>query len=213
MSPFDDAAIEYDEWFTRHPDLFESELLALKQALPAGGHGIEIGVGTGRFAKSLGIKTGIDPAPRMAEVARARGINVAVAPAEKIPSPNESFDYAMLVTVDCFLNQLEPALSEIWRILKPGGSIVIGMIDRLSRLGKTYLQKQTSNKFYADAKFHSPDELTAHLRDAEFEEAEYWQSLIHPDSGQVEQPERGYGKGGFVVIRARKPLRLLKRQT
>jgi hypothetical protein len=45
--------------------------------LPEGGTGIEIGVGTGRFAAPLGIKVGVEPARAMGEIARReRGIEV-----------------------------------------------------------------------------------------------------------------------------------------
>jgi hypothetical protein len=48
----------------------------VRSLLPAGGYGVEIGVGTGRFAVSLGIAVGVEPSPAMAELARRRGIEV-----------------------------------------------------------------------------------------------------------------------------------------
>jgi len=42
--------------------------------LPEGGTGIEIGVGTGRFASQLGIKLGLEPSKSMASLARQRGM-------------------------------------------------------------------------------------------------------------------------------------------
>ena len=44
--------------------------------------GIEMGVGTGRFAVPLGIRWGMDPSIRMVKMAKARGLQVVAARAE-----------------------------------------------------------------------------------------------------------------------------------
>jgi hypothetical protein len=43
----------YDDWFERHRAAYLSELLAIRALLPWEGRGLEIGVGTGRFAGPL----------------------------------------------------------------------------------------------------------------------------------------------------------------
>lgn len=57
---FNDHIAEYEAWFEKHPYVFRSEVAAIKQLLPHGKqlNGIGIGVGTGRFAKALGITDG-----------------------------------------------------------------------------------------------------------------------------------------------------------
>ena len=67
---FEKAAPAYDAWFDRHRPVYESELMALKRFLPAPGGGLEIGVGTGRFAVPLGIQMGVEPAKAMAVMAQ-----------------------------------------------------------------------------------------------------------------------------------------------
>ncbi len=47
-----------------------AELAAVESLWPATGQGLEIGVGTGRFAVPLGIKIGVEPARAMAEIAK-----------------------------------------------------------------------------------------------------------------------------------------------
>lgn len=47
---YDQFALEYDAWFEKHLNFYKSELLAMKQAVPLHKKGIEIGVGSGRFA-------------------------------------------------------------------------------------------------------------------------------------------------------------------
>jgi hypothetical protein len=49
LEAFDQNAKTYDQWFERHPRLYEAELLALRALAPPATNGIEIGVGTGRY--------------------------------------------------------------------------------------------------------------------------------------------------------------------
>jgi len=60
---FEESAQEYNGWFVRHRAVYESELLALKRFISPGGLGLEIGVGTGRFAAPRGLQMGVEPAP------------------------------------------------------------------------------------------------------------------------------------------------------
>lgn len=55
-NPFDSLTSEYEKWFIENGNLFQSELLALKQVIPVGKEGIEIGISSGIFAEKLGIK-------------------------------------------------------------------------------------------------------------------------------------------------------------
>ncbi|MDZ7623702.1 MAG: hypothetical protein U5J96_04540 [Ignavibacteriaceae bacterium] len=59
--PFDKHAVEYEKWFNEHKYVYESEVEAVRHFIPAGKRGIEIGIGTGRFAIPFGIKEGIEP--------------------------------------------------------------------------------------------------------------------------------------------------------
>lgn len=50
----DRNALEYDRWFDRHKGAFLSGSMALKPFILEGVDGLEVGVGTGRFAAELG---------------------------------------------------------------------------------------------------------------------------------------------------------------
>jgi ubiquinone/menaquinone biosynthesis C-methylase UbiE len=76
VSIFDQFAKKYDEWFDAHHHIFQTEVNALKKLMPQKGIGIEIGVGSGRFASALNIHYGIEPAPAMRAIAASRGIDV-----------------------------------------------------------------------------------------------------------------------------------------
>ena len=56
IEAFDTHATQYELWFEKHKYLYESEVEALRILLPKEKQGVEIGVGTGRFAKPLGIQ-------------------------------------------------------------------------------------------------------------------------------------------------------------
>ena len=107
INPFDPIAKEYDQWFDENKNTFLSELEAVKYFLPKQGKGVEIGVGTGRFAMEIGIKYGIEPSEAMATLAKQRGIDVIIRNAENMPYDTESFDYAIMVAVDHLLKILK----------------------------------------------------------------------------------------------------------
>jgi len=139
---FEKHAAEYDQWFEENEAVYKSEILALRNLIPTVGIGLEVGVGTGRFAASLGIGMGVEPARAMADMARERGIDVRLARAEALPFRDESFDFVLMVTTICFLEDPLQALAEAKRVLRPGGLIIIGMIDRNSPPGKDYERKK-----------------------------------------------------------------------
>lgn len=201
-NPYHEHAQEYDAWFEKHPEWFRSEIKALKKVIAPSGHSIEIGIGTGRFANALGIKEGVEPSEKMGEIARARGLKVINGVAENLPYANLSLDLVLMVTVDCFLNDLIRPLREIYRVLKPGGSLVIGMIDKSSPLGKIYESSKKDNIFYCDAKFHDVEEITSVLKELNFHTFQYWQTLTNVSIEVFEEAKPGYGEGGFVVMRA-----------
>ena len=129
IQSFDKQVNEYEQWFVDHPLAYVSELHAVRELLPKSGSGIEIGVGTGRFAAPLGIKRGIEPSRPMAELARKKGIEVTSGVAEKLPFRDGEFDFGLMVTTVCFLDDMDLAFSEAHRVLRPGGAFIIGFID------------------------------------------------------------------------------------
>jgi len=202
-APFDEQVSDYDLWFEKHPDLYQAELEALRGFIPASGCGVEIGVGTGRFAASLGISFGVEPAPRMAALARLRGIEILDGTAEALSFGDCSYDFAIMVTVVCFLDDVAQAFREVCRILKPNGTLIIGFIDRESELGQHYSQRKDQSPFYRDATFYSVSELEELLTKAGFSNFAYRQTLALGETTDLTVRE-GHGSGGFVVIESHK---------
>ena len=142
----------------------------------------------------------------MAEIARAKSINVVEGVAETLPFSAEEFDFILMVTTICFLDDIDVAFKEACRVTKPGGYIVIGFVDRESPLGQKYESMRSENVFYREATFYSVPEVLAHLEKAGFGEFAFAQTIFR-DLSQIEGPEpvkEGYSEGSFVVIRAKK---------
>jgi len=194
----------YEAWFEKHEAAYISELLALRPFVPWEGRGLEIGVGSGRFAGPLGVQVGVDPSPAMLVYAAARGIEVVQGTAENLPFVAGSFDHAMVVTTICFVDSPAEMLAEARRVLKPGGRLVIGFIDRESALGQDYLAHQAENVFYRDATFYSSDEIAQLLLETGFSISAWGQTLAHflSETREIESLRPGRGQCAFVVIAA-----------
>jgi len=206
IKAFEEFAGEYEEWFEKHEWAYKSELKAVRKLLPDFTHAIEIGIGTGRFAIPLGIKNGVEPSPRMAGIARARGLCVVERPCEDLPYDDRQFDLVLMVTTICFVDDVSKCLSEIDRVLQPGGHILVGFIDSNSRLGKLYQAKKGASKFYGDATFYSFTEVREFLRTSGFDDLVSVQTIFRPPS-EMDSPDevkKGSGEGSFVVMRGRK---------
>ena len=201
-SIFNKYSKKYDAWYDRNRFAYFCELEALKRALPKQGKGLEVGVGTGRFAGSLGIKFGIDLSIDMLKVAEQRGVNVQLASGEKLPFKDFTFDYVAIIVALSFVKNPQKVLREIKRVLKKNGKIILGIIDKHSFLGKFYQKKKGT--FYQQAHFFGVQDLVNLLNTAGFKRFSYWQTLFtFPDRiNLIEKPQKGYGKGGFIVINA-----------
>lgn len=205
-SPFDENTKQYEEWFSNNPWVYQAELHAVKALLPTGGCGIEIGVGTGRFASRLGITLGLEPSGRMRTIARARGIEVLSGVAENLPIKSASFDFVLLVTTICFLSNPYQALLEIHRILKANGALIVAFVDRTSPVGRLYEAKKDKSIFYRDAIFYSAEEVMELMELAGFYRFKFRQALVQEltETTADEPVLPGHGKGSFVVLRGEK---------
>lgn len=205
-TPFEKHHLRYEDWFSKHEAAYVSELLALRPFVPWDGYGLEIGVGSGRFAAPLGIRAGVDPSPAMLAYAAARGIEVVVGAAESLPFEADTFDHALVVTTICFVDSPAGMLAEAHRVLRPGGRLVIGFIDRDSAMGQDYLVHQAENVFYREATFYSAGEVEQLLLTAGFSVDAWGQTLAHPlpETREIETLQPGRGQCAFVVVAASK---------
>jgi len=206
IEPFELHTQQYEKWFEDNWAVYESELRAVKAMLPEIGTGIEIGVGTGRFAGPLGIQLGLEPSHKMSRLAQSKGIKVTGGVAEKLPLKDSHFDFVLIGTTICFLHDVKAALQETNRVLKIGGVLIIGFIDKNSPVGKQYQKHKKEDVFYRSAIFYSVEEIIFLLEQTGFENLSFVQTIFHnlKDIKSIESVKSGYGKGSFVVIRAEK---------
>jgi ubiquinone/menaquinone biosynthesis C-methylase UbiE len=153
------AAEVYEAFFL--PALFAQWVGPLLDAAGAtsGDHVLDVGCGTGVVARQAvnrvgvnGRVVGVDPNDGMLAVARrAPGIEWTKGVAEDLPFEDDSFDVVVSQFAIMFFEDPKQALSEIGRVLKPGGRVAIAtwasladttgyaaMVDLLDRLfGKT----------------------------------------------------------------------------
>lgn len=208
---FDQYAEDYDRWFDSPEGraFFEMEVEAVRLLMK----GIEkpfleIGVGTGRFAKELGIDFGIDPSSRVLKIAERRGINVKEASGENLPFNDESFGGVFILFTLCFVENPERVLSEAKRVLKKGGGLIIGIINRESPWGQLYMKKKAGgHPIYKHARFYSIYEVVEMTEKAGMVVHEYSSTLCQPPS-EMPYKEAVYNKllenAGFVCILARR---------
>jgi ubiquinone/menaquinone biosynthesis C-methylase UbiE len=168
---------------------------------------LEVGVGSGRFAAPLGIRLGIDPAEKMRELARSRGVEAIEGVAEKLPFDNRRFSFVLMVTTICFLDDIESSFKEAYRVLVPGGRLIVGFIDKDSPVGKSYQQQKKESRFYRAATFYSVDEIKSFLKKSGFKNMSFSQTIFQSlhRIKKIEPVKDGHGEGSFVVVKAIRP--------
>jgi SAM-dependent methyltransferase len=102
---------------------------------------LEVGGGEGELAErlqtELGVEVvGIDQSERMVELQRSRRIDARVGDAQELPFADGEFDVAVAAWMLYHVQDLDRALGELARVLKPGGVLVAvtNAVDHLQEL-------------------------------------------------------------------------------
>ncbi len=132
------AEVEDEMWYFR--SLHAHVRRALAGAFPAGRtsapHVLDAGCGTGglilrqREAEPSWTYAGIDFMPIACELARERcgpDVDIRVASITELPFPDASFDAIVSADVVCQVENPEVAAAEFFRVLRPGGLVVINV--------------------------------------------------------------------------------------
>ncbi|HAO78267.1 MAG TPA: hypothetical protein DCQ92_04670 [Verrucomicrobia subdivision 3 bacterium] len=206
---FDAGAERYDAWFDSPKGrvLFENEFAAIRLLWRDDFHpALEVGVGTGRFAQTLGVEFGIDPAAGALRLAERRGIQVKQARGEALPFPDAMFGGVLMVATLCFADDAPALMREAGRVLRPNGHLLIGDIPTDSPWGEHYLRKKAEgDPFYRDAHFFTVAELTKMLREAGLTVEGVSSTLRQPPetTARTEAPQLGAAKeASFVCLLA-----------
>jgi len=90
---------------------------------------LEVGPGRGETAEWIAHETGaevvaVDQSERMVELTRARGIDARLGDVQALPFEDASFDCVVAAWMLYHVPDVERALAEIARVLRPGGRLV-----------------------------------------------------------------------------------------
>lgn len=210
---FDTLADRYDAWYDtpKGAAIFREELACLELVCPRReGRWVEVGVGTGRFASALGIAEGIDPSAKMLKYAARRGIQTHRGIAENLPFPDGAFDDVLMVLTLCFVENAGEALRECWRVLCPGGTLLLGVVPADSSWGREYARKAADgHPIYAHAHFHTLSDMAALTEKAGFVLSDsagalFWKPGETPPSEPCIE-RRAVENAGFAALRSVKP--------
>ncbi len=130
---YDEAAPHYDaamrpleRWFLKR---WRAELFA---QLPNNGVILEVGAGTGlnfEFYRRETVGVAIEPSIEMLKIAKNKrqsaGLTLVQSFAEKLPFRDASFDAAFASLVFCTVESPQAAFSELRRVVRPGGTVVL----------------------------------------------------------------------------------------
>jgi ubiquinone/menaquinone biosynthesis C-methylase UbiE len=206
-SPFDVDAERYDSWFESHEGMaiFEIEKTSLRALIQAcKGLWLEVGVGSGRFASSLGISEGVDPSSGLLVIAARRGVHIVRGIGENLPYQDATFDGVLVVTTLCFVGDAERTLSECHRVLRHRGVLVVRIVPAESSWGRLYMRKGSEcHPLYSKAKFYTCEQVVRICGDTGFV-LEKAISCLQTSPGEEPMPslEEGINESaGFVAMR------------
>ena len=163
------VAGSYDNWYAGRRgmmyDRLEKKLIT--DFLPAEAEGkklLEVGCGTGhwsQFFSQCGFEiTGLDISERMVNNALQKGIpNVSfhIGDGHLLPFQDSTFDLAAAITTLEFVRDAEVVLREMIRCTRKPGRILLGVLNRLSKVNRQRQDRAESP--YAVARLFSPVEL------------------------------------------------------
>jgi len=141
LSKFDAAgAARMERMYSSQPIVEQRAWTRLALAPKAGERGLEIGCGVGFLACEMAREIGseghiicIDNSPAMIAAARARAereglaqrMQFSLGDAVQLVFPSASFDFVVAVQVYLYVSDIERALAEAARVLRPDGRMVI----------------------------------------------------------------------------------------
>lgn len=144
---FNELAVHYDHAFTRKIDLAENQVTF--GLIPQGGHILDLGCGTGLYLEYCqpGNYVGLDISSNMLGVARAKfpGQSFIEGDMANLGAFGDNVFDAIVSTMGSFSYCLQPhrAIGEMWRVLRPGGTIFIMAYGKRYRHRKSHITGNT----------------------------------------------------------------------
>ncbi len=183
----------YDTPLGAQVDAEEKAVVLALAALERGEHVLDVGCGDGNYtgpaAALAGFAVGLDSSRSMLAAARARLANVpdtawVAGDATRLPFRDGSFDVVLIITVLCFASHPEAALAEAFRVVRPGGRVVVGELGRWSSWAlERRIRGLLGSRTWRAARFYSRAELVRLLAQAGFRHVNTDTCVFHPPSG------------------------------
>ncbi len=223
-SYFAETADGYDAWYDtergRFVDDIETDLAFGLLPPHPGWHVLDAGCGTGNFSFKLAERgcsvTGVDVSPHMLRVALEKtGADTPVRFCQmdigELQLQDETFDAVYSMAAFEFIFDRGRAFSELWRVLKPGGKLLIGTIAGDSPWGHAYRRaaEEDPSSVFRHADFPTRTEIEELDRDHMVSSDECL--FIPPDAPGTEfNPRRekeleSSRTGGFFCVVWEKP--------
>jgi SAM-dependent methyltransferase len=118
---------------------------------------LEVGPGPGELSERMATELGanvvaVDISPRMVELTRAQGIDARLGDVQSLQLRDESFDLVVAAWVLFHPSDLDRAVSEIARVLRPGGHLVAATnsVQHLQELWALVGVERTEYSFCAE---------------------------------------------------------------
>ncbi|SHJ86823.1 Methyltransferase domain-containing protein [Tangfeifania diversioriginum] len=161
-----EVASEYDAYYQTETgkivDNIEKEIVWAHLKELSKTNWLELGCGTGHWTKFFSESkfqiTAVDNSEAMLKIARSKSLkNVEFlnADATRLPFSDNHFSGIVSITMLEFVDDLKGALNEIDRVLKPGGTLVLGCLNALSEPGKN----KNNDPVFQHARFFTPNEI------------------------------------------------------
>lgn len=100
---------------------------------------LEVGCGPGELSQRISVElasvVAVDVSPRMVELARDRGVDARLGDVQQLPFEDESFDCVVAAWMLYHVPDVDRALGELARVLRPGGHLV-AVTNYLDHLGE-----------------------------------------------------------------------------
>jgi ubiquinone/menaquinone biosynthesis C-methylase UbiE len=148
---------------------------------------LDIATGTGLIAREFHGKvkkvTGLDISPEMTAQAEAWVDELVFAPVEQMPFPDNSFD-VVVCRQGLQFAELDRAIPEIYRVLKPGGTTVLCHLTAYNETDRelTFAIQKLRNP--ARRNYLMPADIAGHLEAAGFREVENTEYLTDESVNQ-----------------------------